>query len=635
MNIWHYDFVIPSVLILAVFEFYYLARPRLPLRTSKTFHSIVIVDFFVVFFDVFSCEADMHFAEYPIWMLYFLNLAFFILFLLRGYLFFKFTFHVLQIEKLSHPMLTRFIDFVFALSVLTVLASLFSKQSVFWVDEAGYHPGPMYNVIYLCFFFYIFCSVAYVLQFRSCLRRRLSLTSVLLYNIILLIGGFFRILFPQYLMMNLFCLFAIIVIFVAFHNPELYLSDQGLAFNQLAFQTHIAELLGDKKYYILGITAKNYIDMLSLYGETQMEKGFDLITDYLIERFPGYIVYYLRNGSFALAGSRPMAYEQMKAELLERFRHPWVARETELALNVCLVYLDYDSGITSRDGVMNYFFHALHTAGGANSLSELIINEDYIREVDRSMQVKLSLEDAIKNNAVEAYLQPVIESRTGKPRFAEALARISDRSGNPISPEEFIPIAERNGEVSAVCMQVLEKVCAFISQYHPEENGIEWININVSPLQCMDPGLSSKMLRTLERYGIETERIHLELTEEAMTDSEEIQRHVNSLVENGFVLCLDDYGKGYSNLNRIKQFSFSNIKLDMAIVWAYFREKDILLPSMVSTFQNMGFSVTAEGIESEDMADALKKAGCNYLQGYYYSRPVPLRVFAEQFLQAG
>ena len=97
---------------------------------------------------------------------------------------------------------------------------------------------------------------------------------------------------------------------------------------------------------------------------------------------------------------------------------------------------------------------------------------------------------------------------------------------------------------------------------------------------------------------------------------------------------LDDYGSGYSNLTRVRHYPFVNIKLDMEVVWDYNREGDSLLPNIVKAFRQMGFSITAEGIETREMADALTEIGCDYLQGFLFDRPLPMDEFVEKY-QAG
>ena len=136
----------------------------------------------------------------------------------------------------------------------------------------------------------------------------------------------------------------------------------------------------------------------------------------------------------------------------------------------------------------------------------------------------------------------------------------------------------------------------------------------------------------LQEYGVPARMIHLEITEETMVNYAKQDRQIEGLLQCGFQISLDDYGSGFSNLHQVKKYAFSNIKLDMSIVWDYVRDRDALLPALVKAFRQMGFSITAEGIETQEMAEAMAEIGCNYLQGYYYSKPVPMDEFCEKYI---
>ena len=112
---------------------------------------------------------------------------------------------------------------------------------------------------------------------------------------------------------------------------------------------------------------------------------------------------------------------------------------------------------------------------------------------------------------------------------------------------------------------------------------------------------------------------------------EEPLEDLKRLKEIGFYFVLDDYGRGYSNLSRLKKCPFINVKLDMSLVWEYDREPDAMLPNAIETFKNMGFSVTAEGIENENMAKKMMAIGCDFLQGYFYSKPLPMDEFIQKY----
>ena len=105
------------------------------------------------------------------------------------------------------------------------------------------------------------------------------------------------------------------------------------------------------------------------------------------------------------------------------------------------------------------------------------------------------------------------------------------------------------------------------------------------------------------------------------------------MTKKGFKFVLDDYGTGYSNLSRLKKCPFTTIKLDMSIVWDYCKEPDEILPNMIQAFKHMGFAITAEGIEDTNMENTMKNIGCDLLQGYYYSKPVPAAEFAKEYLK--
>jgi EAL domain-containing protein (putative c-di-GMP-specific phosphodiesterase class I) len=140
--------------------------------------------------------------------------------------------------------------------------------------------------------------------------------------------------------------------------------------------------------------------------------------------------------------------------------------------------------------------------------------------------------------------------------------------------------------------------------------------------------LNERFTSILKKFKIPARMVHLEITEESMIDYALLQKQIQAMKKSGFQFVLDDYGSGYSNVTRLKRCPFVNVKLDMEVVWDYFREQDKILPTLVQTFKQMNFTVTAEGIENEDMAEAMKKIGCDYLQGFYFAKPLP----ADEFL---
>ena len=252
---------------------------------------------------------------------------------------------------------------------------------------------------------------------------------------------------------------------------------------------------------------------------------------------------------------------------------------------------------------------------------------DSIEEIDQKLDIRRCLEKALDNDELEVFLQPLMDSKTGKRIAAEALVRLRSDNGDLIRPDLFISMAEQEGYIVRLGEQVLAKVCRFIRDHDMDELGIGWINVNLSPVQFMSRDIPDRFDQILNEYGVSQDRIHLEITEQSMIDFSLLRDQITGLHSSGFEFALDDYGSGYSNLTRVRQYPFTNIKIDMEVVWNYFQDRDPLLPSLIQAFKKMCLSITAEGIENEEMAEAMTEIGCDYLQGFYFSRPVPMPEF--------
>lgn len=627
---WNTDFVFPSLLVLAVLLVFYFFRPRLPNRLNKAFLMLVIADIVTILTDILATKADDHYQSLPVPLVSFLNLLYFAAFIVRSLAFFQLTTVLLKLDHSGYWASKYLIYLVFLISEVIVLSSPLTG-AVYSVDSEGYHRGPLYAVLMVNSFFYLTMGILLLVRFRRRIRRS-TFISALAYHLILIVGNTARIMFPQYLIMNVFCLLAILVIFLSFQNPDLYITDRGPAFNTRAFTEWLNDPLHRKDKRILGFAIRNYNDERSVYGGTQMDQGLNLIILYLVKKFPQFLVFYLRGGNFALAGAEAADWEEIRRVISERFRSPWQAEGAELYLNATYVEIGLSGRTEPSDRIVNTLIYALDKAGGSNDIEQTLMTEETLEEINRQIEVKRWLDKALENDAVEVFLQPIVESRTMQAVAAEALARIRDDNGNLISPGLFIPVAEKNGRINLLGEQVLRKVCAFISEHSLKDAGVRWINVNLSPIQCMHSNLPRLFSSILKEYGVPAAQIHLEITEESMINYVKQEQQIQDLLDCGFQISLDDYGSGFSNLHQVKKYAFSNIKLDMNIVWDYIRDRDALLPALVQAFGQMGFSITAEGIETREMADAMAGIGCDYLQGYYFSKPLPMDGFAQEYM---
>lgn len=626
---WDYSFAIPSLFIIALLVVFYFSLPRISLRANRVFVQLLLVEIAVIVTDIIGSLLTER-PESPEVLSELFNALYFLCFFLRAYILYMFTASIYN-QRTEYHYVTWICRGLLGLCAILALTSPVTGL-IFGIDDLGYYSGPLYNILYVVSYAYLVLSFATMIVYRKNVHKRRLRLIMLLYNLVILVGLVVRYLFPSYLLMDTFCLMAILIAYLAFGNPEFYLEPRGNIFNSIAFRDYIEENNGRLSFKALGVVIRNYNEMRDIYGGRQADAGLTLISDYLTETFDKCYVFYYKRGRYIILGDKNMDIDRTIEKLKKRFYYPWTTNNTELYLEASFAVLDVGERVSSADVLLNSIIDGLNRAERRGSAEIITISERELKTNEKDVAIKKYLDTAVEKDAVEVYLQPLMEAGTGKLVGAEALCRIRDEDGNIIPPDKFIPLAEENGKINDLGEKVFDKTCKFIKEYEPQKKGMNWINMNLSPVQFMKADLADKCDEYIKMYGVDPSLIHLEITEESMIDDLFLQKQVHAIKEKGFQFVLDDFGTGYSNLTRLKKCPFSNVKLDMSLVWDYYKEPDSILPIMIQAFKQMGFSVTAEGIEDEKMAEAMREIGCDYFQGYYYSKPISMIDFVDKYL---
>ncbi len=624
---WNYGYALHSFFILLIILIFYFSLPRLSVKINKAFLRLLWLEFAVLFFDITSSWADSNVSEAGLFITYLLNVSYFAFFFLRSLAFFEYT--AIVYRRRDEKVKTTIVSIPFVIAFVFAVISPWTGL-MFDLNDKTYHSGPFYFLIYYVTYFYLALSSFVTIRYRHSLRRR-HFYSMLLYNLVLWAGIILRKVFPQYLIMDSCCLIAIIILYLAFGNPEFYLESRGGVFNSKAFRDYFEEHNGRLKHKIVGMAIHNYMEMRDIYGGRQLDQGITLISMYLTNTFPECNVFYYRNGRFFLVGSPELDEEMVVDTIRDRFRHPWTADNLELYLEPAFTSVSLSGAVASSDYLLSTLMTAMDRADNENMGELLRISDKELDDYVDKASIKRALENAVEHNQVEVFLQPFIEAKSGKLVGAEALARIRDADGNIIPPIAFIPMAESNGKINTLGEQIFDKACLFAKENDIAAMGMKWISVNLSPIQFVKRDLADRYASIVEKHGIDPGMMHLEITEVSLADESFMNRQVHAMREKGFKFALDDYGTGSSNMKRIKHYPFVDIKIDMSVVWDYCKAPDEILPTMISTFKRMGFKTTCEGIEDENMAKIVTELGCDYLQGYLYSKPLPMDEFVKKY----
>ena len=262
---------------------------------------------------------------------------------------------------------------------------------------------------------------------------------------------------------------------------------------------------------------------------------------------------------------------------------------------------------------------------GQYMVHDVLYTEEIGQKVLREQHIIDEMDAALAEQQFIVYFQPKYQLKKMAPYGAEALVRWKKPSGEIVLPNEFIPIFERNGFITKLDYYVWEKVCQFIDSELSQGRNPAPISVNVSRVNLYNPDFMDSLIDLIHRYHIPPHYLNLELTESVFSeDAELIQRAVNYLHDAGFTILMDDFGSGYSSLNILKDVDLDVLKIDMKFFSkGNTAEKGAkIIEAVIRMAESLDMMVIAEGVEEKHHVDFLNDLGCDYIQGYYFGRPM-------------
>lgn len=401
-----------------------------------------------------------------------------------------------------------------------------------------------------------------------------------------------------------------------------------------------------RKFCIIIVDITNYNLILNRVGYEEIEESVAYIAGLIKKdseyfKLDEYETFYNGNGCFyiILPGE-----DLVKAELVANVYFEDFVKKKNLgevdysfAINECLV--NFPGDVQDVESIRILSEDLRKTPHTLRVMKAEDLNSSQNFEVRR--QMNKIIDSAISNSYFSVYYQPIYSVKEDKFLSAEALIRLNDPVHGFISPGVFIPLAEKSGAIHRLGGYVTEEVCKFISSGEFKKLGVEYIEINLSVAQCHRANLIEEIESIREKYGVGPEQINLEITETAACYSENrLLSNIRSLHNLGYSFSLDDFGTGYSNLIRMASLPINIVKLDRTFV--LMREENerfhIVIKNMIKMLKRMGLKILVEGIETQEMVESFSDMGVDYIQGFYYSKPIPKDeyiTFIQEYNQTG
>lgn len=283
---WNYSFEVPILMILGIILLFYFSRPRLPIKRNCVFLQMIMIETLTIVIDVCASNAATDYRGWAILFVNFINFLYFVAFFIRAYVLYKFAISVLKIDLEKKWIARAFIRIPMYIGILfaihsALLGSAKTSHFIYYVDGTGYHAGDRYYILYEVGFFYIFMSFICSYLYRNSLGRKREKYAMIMYNLILFASLFIRLALPKYLVMDTVIFMAILVVYLAFINPEYFLDLKASTFNSIALKEHLEENREQFKLAPMGVVVKNYHEMRDIYGYSGLEEGLALIGRYI------------------------------------------------------------------------------------------------------------------------------------------------------------------------------------------------------------------------------------------------------------------------------------------------------------------------------------------------------------------
>ena len=320
--------------------------------------------------------------------------------------------------------------------------------------------------------------------------------------------------------------------------------------------------------------------------------------------------------------------ETIGNRIIQLFSEPFYIDGHEINSSVSIGIAIYPNGGDDASSIMKHADMAMYQSKQAGKNTLHYFSEELNQSYRRQTMIENHLRHAIEKNEFFLVYQPVISLDTGKVHGLEVLLRWRDSELGDISPVEFITIAEDAGFISDIGCWVFEEMCKQMHVWSKKIPSLETplnLAVNISAMQLMKEKFYKTFKENIKKYSIEPNRITLEITETKLMKTISVTKQsLKQLSELGVGIAIDDFGTGYSSLNYLKHLPFTTLKIDKSFISDIVQNNtnSAIVQAIVQMSAVMDLKIVAEGIETQDQYDFLKKIGCHYGQGYYMCKPV-------------
>lgn len=617
-----YDYV--AAFFLLMLQVWYITEKKVPLKSYRYFFYVILTAFLATVLEIVTFEfiqiSDRipHDVIYTVmsWHMFFLHV--FVTCLAYCML------SMAHVDIRKHKNLFKL--FIVSWGMLIVIC-LFNPQ-LQWAAELGERGYREMGVGYLLYAIDI-CMLIIIAWLLVRKREDFKFLTIYLIAFLIICASVAAVVqaLNYALMLNLIITVFLLVMYLFQQSPDAVTDKLTGQFSRLFLGEYLKDcFIEEKVFSAIMVDLDDFKFINQNYGVKVGDVLLNNVGKYLESMKPSGLVFHFNADQFCvIVDRRKYSANAMAEQIRQRFVSPWQLENQEIMMSATIGIVDCPEDANNAENLIEVIDYAMESAKKINKGRITHAHEIDLEKIQMAKTIEKVVKDAIAKDKILVYYQPIYSVEKKGYNSAEALARLYDENLGWISPDLFIAIAEKSGLVVELGELILRKVCSFIRDNELSKTSIEYIEINVSPIQLMQRGYADKMLDIMKQYDVSPSQINVEITETAMMTSFAIvNENLSKLIKNNIAISLDDYGSGYATINYINKMPFELIKIDRTIVQDSFKEKKagITLEHTVAMLNALEMNIVAEGVETEEMRDSLIEFGCQYLQGWYYSKAV-------------
>ena len=622
-----------GIVLMLVLFYFYMRQRRISLDTEKAFLGVFLSTFVCIILDIFSISAIAyrHVLSEP-----------FAKIVTKTYLV---TLLGVSVSALSYMCVNVYADnrkaykkqmnIYLLMQFIGIIATYAAPLYYGYTNDGAdvkYTYGPSVYVTYgMALIFFL--RILYLSQKEKAKINPSRREAIVVWMLIWIVASQIQFMFTNFLIVSYAGAIGIMVLYLKLENPETNLDRSTGLFDNGALYQYTSQLVDKKQDFamlaiIFETTAFQHVS-IDKRGLIRMQ-----IVEYLIKIQDAYAFKNAEDEFIIVFTDMEMA-EQRVEEIRRRFASGWGIYNGD-TVKPCWLYMPH-ANIVNQAEILLYLIRYIRRDEKAfNEHDFLQIEKDTVDKIHHEREVMQLLLDALEDDRVEVFYQPIFSTNEHRITSAEALVRIRGKDGKIVPPGVFIDTAEESGMILKLGVVVFEKVCKFITKHPLERYGMQYIEINLSVIQCGDEHLARDYIDIMERYKVDPKYINLEITESASTNAKKtLLNNMDDLMNYGVRFSLDDFGTGQSNLNYIVDMPVDIIKFDRSMTNSYFENGKAkhVMEAAIHMIHGMNLEIVSEGIETKEQYQTMEDLGISHIQGYYFSKPLPEDEFLD-FLES-